>query len=112
MLAKTVMARSRSLRVIDCSAGCSSLTITSADSGTSSPVCGPHVEARDVLGPASLVASRRRRTSMRRPPELYLPTRTPPTSALMVVATSSIETPRSAARARFGVMRSSGMPSW
>ena len=49
--------------------------------------------------------------SRRRPPVVYLPTRMPPTSALTAWAMSSIETPASAARARFGVMRSSGMPS-
>ena len=52
------------------------------------------------------------RTSTRRPSTLNLPMRVPPMSALMVVPTSSMETPRSAARSRFGVMRSSGMPSW
>ena len=51
-----------------------------------------------------------RRTSIRRPPALYFPTRTPPTRALRVVATSSIETPMSEAMARSGTIRSSGWP--
>ena len=75
-----------------------------------SPGARPDLEPGDVLGAGPLGASSRSRTSTRRPPVEYLPTRTPPMRAFSVDATSSIETPMSAARARSGRMCSSGWP--
>ena len=99
---RRVIARSRSRRVIACSAGRSSVRDQRRERHElARAACAPCSRARSS-GRERWSASRRRRTSMRRPPALYLPTRTPPTSALSVVATSSIETPRSAARARSG----------
>ncbi len=108
--AKIVMARSRSRRVMAWRAGCS-FDVTREDNGTRSP---PRVRTWSRLMSSGLdrwEAMSFSRTSMRRPPELYFPTRMPPTSALIVVATSSIETPMSAAMARSGSIRSSGIPS-
>ncbi len=47
---------------------------------------------------------------MRRPSVEYFPMRSPPSVAFSAVATFSTEMPRSAARARFGTIRSSGIP--
>ncbi len=109
-LAKMEMARSRSRRVMACRAACSSKT-TSDDSGTSSPLPARTRRREMSSGRERCPAMSLSRTSSRRPPVLYLPTRMPPTRALMVVATSSTDTPTSAHTARSGVTRNSGMPT-
>ena len=104
------IARSRSRRVMAWRAACSS-KMTSEDSGTSSPFRA-RTRRREISSGLDLCpAMSLTRTSSRRPPVLYLPTRIPPTRALIVVATSSMDTPTSAATARSGVTRSSGMPT-
>ena len=85
-----------------CSAGCS-LVVTRDESGTSVPERVRTCSRAMSSGRERWAARSFMRTSMRRPPELYLPARTPPTRALRVVATSSMETPMSDVRARSGV---------